>query len=168
MPPIRPGASPVRWISRAMRRPRSFIPTASTSARSLCINVAVSARASTSGAEPSSGNTRTSPLGRPRMRPATRSPSPAVANPFGPSMAWPSRTIAARRFAKASRCLSLSMPRRFARRAAVSGSGASDKCFNRSSRLAIGSAYRNFSNSRFGSSARQSCAWPSVPSREPR
>ena len=46
---------PMRWISRAMRRPRSFIPTASTSTRSSCISVAVSARASTKGADPSSG-----------------------------------------------------------------------------------------------------------------
>ena len=65
--------------------------------------LAVSARASSSGAEPSSGITSTSPLERPRTRPASRSASPAVANPFGPSIACPSRTIAARRLARASR-----------------------------------------------------------------
>ena len=87
MPPMRAGASPMRRIRRATRRPRSFMPTARTSTRSPCISVGVSARASTKGAEPSSGITSTSPLARPRTRPATRSPSPAVAKPFGPSIA---------------------------------------------------------------------------------
>ena len=140
MPPMRGGESPVRRIRRAIRRPRSFMPTASTSTRSLCINVAVSARASTKGAEPSSGMIRTSPLDRPRARPATRSPSPAVAKPLGPSIAWPSRTIAARRFSNASRWVLVFNPRRLASRAAVSGSGASAKCLSNSSRLAMGSA----------------------------
>ena len=138
MPPMRFGASPMRRIRRATRRPRSFIPTARTSTRSPCIRLAVSARASSSAPEASSGITSTSPLERPRTSPARRSASLAVANPFGPSIACPSRTMAARRFARASRCSSVRIPRRFARRSALNGSGASERCLSSSSRLAIG------------------------------
>jgi hypothetical protein len=89
-----------------MRRPRSFMPTANTSTRSLCISVAVSARAN-QGSRAIIRQHQHIAVARPRTRPATRSPSPAVAKPFGPSMAWPSRTMAARRFARrraACRC----------------------------------------------------------------
>jgi len=139
-PPMRFGESPMRRIKRAMRRPRSFIPTASTSTRSLCISVGVSARASTRGAEASSGKICTSPLLRPadpachaltlaRRRKAVGSfEGLAVAN-HG-RQAFGQRILLGAPF----------KPNRFASRAAVKGSGASARCFRMSSRLAMGSA----------------------------
>jgi hypothetical protein len=117
-PPARPGRGPsraktppirVRRIADAADQPRDAPPALIHADRQHLDAIVVHQRRRVGarqhqGAEPSSGITSTSPLARPRTRPATRSPSPGVANPFGPSIACPSRTIAASRLASASRC----------------------------------------------------------------